>query len=74
MGVAYPTLLSKIPMILKIAYDEDILDEDAILAWGKKPSKKYVPKDVSKEIRKKAQPFLDWLENADEESEDDESD
>jgi translation initiation factor 5 len=62
VGVQYPALLPKVANLLKIAYDLDLLEEEVIIAWSKKASKKYVPKDVSKEIRKKAQPFVDWLE------------
>lgn len=56
---------------MKAAYDEDLVDEDIVLKWGSKPSKKYVPKDTSKKIRELAAPFLEWLENAEEESEED---
>ncbi|KAJ2845439.1 eukaryotic translation initiation factor 5 [Coemansia erecta] len=65
-------LLAKTPIIFKALFDEEIVDEDAFVEWGKKPSKKYVDKDVAKQIHKAAQPFLRWLEEADEESEDEE--
>ena len=32
-------------------------------------SKKYVSKDLSEQIHKKAEPFLQWLKDAEEESE-----
>lgn len=32
-------------------------------------SKKYVPKEVAKEIHAKAEPFVNWLKEAEEESE-----
>ena len=35
-----------------------------------KPSKKYVSKEISKDIHSKAAPFLTWLKEAEEESED----
>ena len=59
-------------MILKKFYDEDILDEEVILEWAKKVSKKYVSKELSEQIHKKAEPFVKWLKEAEEES--DESD
>jgi len=65
-------LLPKVPHILKSLYDEDILEEEVILEWGKKVSKKYVSKELSEQIHKKAEPFLTWLKEAEEES--DESD
>jgi translation initiation factor 5 len=58
--------------ILKQFYDEDILDEEVILEWASKPSKKYVPKEMSKKIHEKVEPFIKWLKEADIES--DESD
>ncbi|KAI8321526.1 eukaryotic translation initiation factor 5 [Martensiomyces pterosporus] len=63
-------LLPKTPMIFKALFDEDIVEEEAFLEWGKKPSKKYVEKDVAKRIHKSAEPFLQWLEEADEEESD----
>ena len=45
-------------------YDGDILPEEVIIAWGKKPSKKYLDKETAAAVRKHAQPILDWLEYA----------
>lgn len=73
VGVLHPDLLPKVALILKAAYDEDLLDEEVILAWGEKISKRYVPKDVAKKIRTQAKPFLDWLKNASEEDSDEDS-
>jgi len=67
-------LLSKVPLILKAFYDEDIIEEREFLDWGEKPSKKYVSKEENKEIRAKAEPFLKWLREAPEESEESEDD
>merc|ERR1712156_1237598 len=61
-------LLPKVAHILKSFYDEDIIDEEVILEWGKKVSKKYVSKELSEQIHKKAEPFLKWLKEAEEES------
>merc|ERR1712088_911264 len=63
-------LLPKTGHIFKAFYDEDILDEEVILEWGKKASKKYVSKELSEQIHKKAEPFLNWLKEAEEESSD----
>merc|ERR1712018_524888 len=67
-------LLPKVAHILKSFYDEDIIDEEVILEWGKKVSKKYVSKELSEQIHKKAEPFLNWLKEAEEESSDDDDD
>ena len=40
--------------------------------WAKKPSKKYVSKEVSSEILAKAAPFIQWLSQAEEESSEEE--
>lgn len=48
------------PAILKAFYDEDILEEEVLLDWGKKVSKKYVSKELSEQIHKKAETFLKW--------------
>lgn len=48
-------------------YDHDVVEEEVLLDWGKKTSKKYVSKEVAAEIHAKAQPFLRWLQEAEEE-------
>ncbi|XP_076238745.1 eukaryotic translation initiation factor 5 [Calliopsis andreniformis] len=68
-------LMSKVPGILKLFYDADILEEKALFEWSNKVTKKYVSKDLSQEIHDKAAPFLIWLKEAEEEdSETDEED
>lgn len=54
------------------AYQIDILDEDVCVNWGTHVSKKYVSKDQSKKVRKTADTFLKWLEEADSDEESDE--
>jgi len=58
-------LIPKVAHILKALYDSDIAEEEAILDWARKPSKK----DNSIEIRAKADPFIKWLAEAEEEDE-----
>ncbi|XP_070578994.1 eukaryotic translation initiation factor 5-like isoform X2 [Ptychodera flava] len=65
-------LMPKVVHILKSLYDADLLEEDVIIGWAKKPSKKFVSKEVSQQIHEKASPFIKWLEEADEESSDEE--
>ncbi|KAJ2779642.1 eukaryotic translation initiation factor 5 [Coemansia javaensis] len=62
-------LLAKTPAVLKALFDREIVSEEVLLDWGKKPSKKYVERDDAKKIHKAAQPFLEWLETAEEETE-----
>lgn len=69
VGLEYQDkLLKKVPVILMKIYDIDIIDDEVFLKWGEKPSKRYVDKDVSKRVKAAAKPFLEWLENAEEES------
>ncbi|XP_014663271.1 PREDICTED: eukaryotic translation initiation factor 5-like isoform X2 [Priapulus caudatus] len=60
-------LLPKVAHLLKLLYDTDIVEEDVILEWGKKVSKKYVSKEFSQQIHDKASVFLKWLQEAEEE-------
>jgi translation initiation factor 5 len=72
------SLMPKVGHIMKLLYDTDIVDEEVIIDWSKKVSKKYVPKEVANEIHDKAAPFIKWLKEAEEEEssdgEDDEED
>ena len=56
-------------------YDLDIIDEEVMIEWHSKVSKKYVSKELSAEIHSKAEPFIRWLKEAEEEeSSEDEDD
>ncbi|RLV91687.1 Eukaryotic translation initiation factor 5 [Spathaspora sp. JA1] len=68
IGLEKPLLIPQVPKILHAFYDRDILSEEVLIAWGSKVSKKYVPKDISKKVRKAAKPFVKWLQEAEEES------
>jgi len=67
-------LLPKVAAVFKAFYDEDIVDEEVFTDWAKKVSKKYVSKDLSEQIHKKAEPFITWLQEAEEETSDEDSD
>lgn len=64
------SLLPKVPAILKLLYDEDIVEEKAILEWSAKPSRKYASKELIADVRRRAAPFLEWLQHAEEDSSD----
>jgi len=68
IGIEKPELIGKVPAILLALYNKDLLSEEVITSWGSKVSKKYVPKDISKKVRKAAKPFVKWLQEAEEES------
>ncbi|KAI0115328.1 domain found in IF2B/IF5-domain-containing protein [Daldinia grandis] len=70
-GKEHPELMSsdKIVKILHQLYDKDlIVSEDIIKKWGSKASKKYVDLSTSKKIRRAAEPFIKWLDEAEEDS------
>ncbi|XP_047028131.1 eukaryotic translation initiation factor 5 isoform X1 [Helicoverpa zea] len=64
----HAALRPKVPAILKLLYDEDIVEEKAILEWSAKPSRKYASKEVIADVRRRAAPFLEWLQHAEEDS------
>lgn len=67
-------LMDKVAVIFKLFYDLDLLEEKSILDWSLKISKKYVSKEVAAQIHEKAAPFVKWLQEAEEESEEDSED
>lgn len=74
VGKEHPELLPRAGHVLKAFYDEDILEEEVLLEWADKVSKKHVSKDVAKQIRDRAAPFIEWLRSAEEESSGEEDD
>ncbi|KAH9949517.1 eukaryotic translation initiation factor 5 [Amylocystis lapponica] len=71
VGVSYPALIPAIPKILMEFYQTDIIEEEVVKQWGTHVSKKYVDRDTSKKVRKASEPFLKWLDEADDSDEDD---
>ncbi|KAL5534719.1 hypothetical protein ACEPAG_1183 [Sanghuangporus baumii] len=74
VGVTHPDLVPSVPKILMALYQYDVLEEEVIKQWGTHVSKKYVDKDISKKVRKASEPFLKWLDEAEAEDEEEESD
>jgi translation initiation factor 5 len=68
------TLLPKVAHIFKELFEEDVLEEEVIFEWAKKVSKKNVSKELAQKIHDKAAPFVKWLQEAEEETSDDDSD
>jgi translation initiation factor 5 len=68
VGLTHPDLIATVSKILLAFYEGDVLSEESLLKWGsKKSSSRYVDKETSRKVRKAAQPFLKWLEEAEEE-------
>lgn len=73
VGNEHPNLVSQVPKILLAYYQQDLVSEAVLKNWGSKASKKYVDIATSKKVRKSAEPFLEWLENAESDEEEDEA-
>ncbi|KAH8674076.1 domain found in IF2B/IF5-domain-containing protein [Xylariales sp. PMI_506] len=74
-GKSHPKLLTPDVISNKILYqlyDKELISEDFIKKWGSKASKKYCDLSTSREIRRGAEPFIKWLDEADEESSEEE--
>lgn len=71
VGKEHPKLVTQVPKILLTFYQEDLVSEAVLKNWGSKASKKYVDIATSKKVRKSAEPFLEWLENAESDEEED---
>jgi translation initiation factor 5 len=74
VGKEHPELIPQVPAILLGYYQDDLISEDVLKAWGSKASKKYVDPSTSRKVRKAAEKFLEWLENADSDESEEEED
>ncbi|KAF1936799.1 eukaryotic translation initiation factor-like protein 5 [Clathrospora elynae] len=72
IGNDKPELMSQISAILLKYYENDLISEEVLKVWCAKASKKYVDLKTSKSVRKEAQKFKEWLENAESDEEDSE--
>lgn len=74
VGVDHPELIPQVSAILLNYYQEDLVEEEVLKAWGQKASKKYVDIATSRKVRKSAEKFLEWLDTAESDDDDEESD
>ncbi|PGH29667.1 translation initiation factor 5 [[Emmonsia] crescens] len=74
VGIERPNLCPSVPAILLAYYQEDLISEEVLKAWGSKASKKYVDIATSRKVRKAAEKFLEWLETAESDEDEDEED
>lgn len=71
----FPNQTDKTAHFVKFLYDLDIVEDEQIVEWGEsKPSKKYVSKELSAELKEKARRVIEWLKTAESESSEAESD
>lgn len=71
---AFVCCFAQAALVLQALYDEDIVEEDLIVAWAAKPSAgKALGVDAvaAGAVRKAAKPFVDWLEEAESDEESD---
>ncbi|KAF0762436.1 hypothetical protein AaE_003307, partial [Aphanomyces astaci] len=74
-AVKFPALLASFPVVLKLLYDEDLVTEEIILAWTDDDYRKLhahfqVTPTQAAALKKSLEPFVYWLQNAEEESDD----
>ncbi|GAB7339761.1 hypothetical protein MBLNU457_6320t1 [Dothideomycetes sp. NU457] len=74
VGLEHPNMTNQVSAILMKYYQNDLVSEETLKAWGSKASKKYVDISTSKKVRKNAEKFIEWLENAESEEDSDEDD
>ncbi|MES1909527.1 MAG: hypothetical protein MHM6MM_002250 [Cercozoa sp. M6MM] len=76
VSMIQPKLLTRVPMMLQILYEGDVLEEEDVLKWAEQPYENawIVGRDDAKKVREAAKPFLDWLAEAESDSDEDESD
>ena len=60
-------MLQQVVKILQLYYHFDLISEEVVKKWGTKASKKYTDLSTSKKVRKAAEPFITWLDEAEEE-------
>lgn len=72
-AVVHSEMITSFPIVLKLLYDEDLLDEDTLVAW---PDVRNafghweVNAEQAAKLAALLKPFVEWLENAEEESDD----
>jgi translation initiation factor 5 len=74
VGIDKPNLIPMVSAILLKVYENDLVSEEILTAWGGKASKKYVDISTSRKVRKSAEKFIEWLETAESDEDDDDED
>jgi len=79
-GSRTPSLLRYFPVMLKHAYDLDLIDEEPIIEWSRAPIRNdfsaeasMISEDTLEELKKSAEPFITWLEEAESDDDDDDN-
>uniref|UniRef100_A0A0C9QS36 TSA: Wollemia nobilis Ref_Wollemi_Transcript_12334_2226 transcribed RNA sequence n=1 Tax=Wollemia nobilis TaxID=56998 RepID=A0A0C9QS36_9CONI len=61
---ASPEAVKEVALVIKVMYDQDIVDEENIFQWYEKSSAEV----GNQAVWKKVKPFIEWLKNAEAES------
>lgn len=78
-GVRSPALMRFFPAILKLLFDEEIVEEEVFLEWYQDTCRNcysiaVVKDDTLEALKAAARPFYDWLQEAEEEGEEEKDD
>ncbi|PPR87787.1 hypothetical protein GOBAR_AA32903 [Gossypium barbadense] len=65
-GKASPEAAKEVALVIKVLYDDDILEEEFIMEWYQKG---IAGSNNSSQIWKNVKPFIEWLQNAESETE-----
>ncbi|MBA0760389.1 hypothetical protein Gotri_023137 [Gossypium trilobum] len=65
-GKASPEAAKEVALVIKVLYDDDILEEEFIMEWYQKG---IAGSNKSSQIWKNVKPFIEWLQNAESETE-----
>jgi translation initiation factor 5 len=78
-GSKHPSLLKAFPIICKTLLDEEVVEEDTFLMWSVdyarndfSAEQSLIDIDTLEKLKESAQPFIKWLEEAEEDGDDDE--
>ena len=78
-GTRFPVLSKNFPVLLKMLYDDDLVDEEVFLEWYDSSTRSDHSVDSSmitfetlEQLRLNAAPFITWLREAEEEEGDEE--
>jgi translation initiation factor 5 len=77
LAAQLPARAREVPAVLKTLYDEDLVDEKIFVAWFNKSTAAGalgVGAEEAAAVRAAAKRFVDWLEEAEEDSDEDDSD
>ncbi|XP_063934804.1 eukaryotic translation initiation factor 5-like [Zophobas morio] len=73
VGTTRPEHLPKLNQILQLLYEKDVLEEGVIISWAHQLSSSYTTNNaLFKKILRSASKFIEWLENAESETDSEE--